>query len=178
VGLSRRPAARARQLANLTARPPAPPSGNQRARRHGGYSTIALARLDAKAREVFDALAADAPMRDADQLPAADAALVRLAAECMCRIDTVSAYLAAHGVLDDKGNVRPAAELEGRLRREAADYLDALGMTPRSRAKLGLDVARAQTFDLAEYWAAQDVAAERADVDGQAHELDDGADRG
>jgi hypothetical protein len=30
-----------------------------------------------------------------------------------------------------------------------ADNLDALGMTPRSRARLGLDVRRAQTFDRA-----------------------------
>ena len=33
------------------------------------------------------------------------------------------------------------------MRREAADYLDALGMTPKSRAKLGLDLQR--TVDLA-----------------------------
>ena len=122
--------------------------------RHGGYARVATARMEAKVAEVFDALAEDAPLRENGQLPAADAALVRLAAECLCRIDTLSAYLAAHGLLDGKGNVRPAAELEGRFRREAADYLDALGMTPRSRAKLGLDVQRA-SFDLAAYWAEQ-----------------------
>lgn len=41
----------------------------------------------------------------------------------------------------------PAADLAGRMRREASDYLDALGVTPKSRAKLGLDLAR--TTDLA-----------------------------
>lgn len=64
-------------------------------------------------------------------------------------LDDIGENVRAFGALDQKtGNVRPVVELEGRLRREAADYLDALGMTPRSRAKLGLDVARG--FDLAQ----------------------------
>src|SRR5688572_5011598 len=117
--LSNRRAARARQLANLASRPPAAPPGNQRARRHGGYAAIARGRLESRTEEIFAALSADAPLRQDDDLPAADAALVRLAAEALCRIDVVSAYLHAHGLLDEKGNVRPAAELEGRLRREA-----------------------------------------------------------
>jgi hypothetical protein len=61
----------------------------------------------------------------------------------LCRLENVNSYLTAHGYLDDAGDVRPAADLAGRLRREAADYLDALGMSPRSRAKLGVDVSRA-----------------------------------
>jgi hypothetical protein len=169
--LSKRPGARARQLANLKGRPPAPEPGNQRARRHGGYAQVAVARLDAKAREVFGALATDAPLREAGELPAADAALVRLAADCLCRLEDVSANIRDRGLLDAKGEVRSVVELEGRLRREAADYLDALGMTPRSRARLGVDVQR--SFDLAQHWAAQD-AAERGAVDGQAHELEAG----
>lgn len=42
-------------------------------------------------------------------------------------------------------------ELETRLRREALDLAESLGMTPRSRAKLGVDVQRG--FDLAQHWA-------------------------
>jgi hypothetical protein len=61
--LSRNPRARDRQLANLAPRPPAPPPGNQRRRTHGGYATIARERLDAKAREVFEAISEDAPLR-------------------------------------------------------------------------------------------------------------------
>ena len=34
------------------------------------------------------------------------------------------------------------------------DLLDRLGMTPRARAALGLDLARATRFDLAQQWAA------------------------
>lgn len=142
-------------LANLRNAPP-PAVGNQRARRHGGYAAVASKRMEAKVREVFDALAADAPLRDqVGELPAADGALVTLAAECLCRLEDVSANVRDHGIFEAKGGaVRPAVELEGRLRREAADYLDALGCTPRSRARLGLDVARG--FDLAEHWAEQD----------------------
>ena len=152
--LSDRPEARARQLANLRTGPPAA-KGNRLAVKHGGYAAIAADRLDAKACEVFDALAADAPLREAGELPAADSALVRLAADCLCRLEDVAANVRDFGVFDQRtGDVRPAVELEGRLRREAADYLDALGMTPRSRAKLGLDVQRG--FDLAKHWAEAD----------------------
>lgn len=157
MALSKRDAARQRQLANLQRGGGRPASIEHRpALRHGGYAQLAAAQLDAKARDIFDALAADAPLREAGELPRADSALVRLAAECLCRLDTLSAYLTAHGILDAKGNVRSAAELERRLRAEAADHLDALGMTPRSRAKLGVDVQRG--FDLAQQWAAQDDA--------------------
>lgn len=37
-----------------------------------------------------------------------------------------------------------------------------MGMTPRSRARLGLDVRRAGQFDLARAWAEEDV------IDGEA----------
>lgn len=164
-GLSKRPAARARQLANLTPRPPAPESGNQRARTHGGYATVARDRLEAKVLEVFDAVASDAPLRDADgELPRHDHAQVALLAECLCRLEDVSANLRDYGLFDQKtGAARPALEVERLLRREAADHLDAMGMSPRSRARLGLDVARG--IDLAQAMAA-DAEAERRERDG------------
>jgi hypothetical protein len=138
---------RERQIANLKPGPPAGP-GNRLAVRHGGYATIARDRIDAKQRQVFDALSEDVPLRDArGELPRHDAAQVALLADVLCRLDDLNAYLAARGYLDGKGKVRPAAELAGRMRREASDYLDALGMTPKSRAKLGLDLQR--TVDLA-----------------------------
>lgn len=145
-----------RQLANLRkGGAPAAPQGNRRTVKHGAYAVIARDRVDAKVREVFDALAEDAPLRARDGgLPAEDAAMVRLTAETMCRLDDVTSYLGARGWLDENGDPRTVVlELEGRLRREAGDFLEALGMSPRSRAKLGLDVARAQTFDLAKHWA-------------------------
>lgn len=152
------PAARARQLANLKRGGNPAPVGNQRRRTHGAYAAVAADRLDAKVREVFDALAADAPLRAEDGgLPAADAAAVRLAAEVLCRVDSVSEYLTRRGIEDADGGLRTTVlELESRLRNEAADRLDALGLSPRARARLGLDVARAQSFDLAQHWAGED----------------------
>ncbi len=147
--LSSRPGARARQLANLNRGGNPAPLGNQRHRSHGGYARVARPQLEAKEREVFDALAEDAPLRDVDGgLPRPDALVVTLLAKALCRLEGVEAYTRLYGSVEFKtGNVRPAAELERRLRAEALDYAEALGMTPRSRARLGLDLAR--TTDLA-----------------------------
>lgn len=131
---SRDPRKRARQLANLRKGGITAPVGNRRAVKHGGYAAVAADRLDAKAREVFAALAADAPLRDAaGELPAADGAAVRLAADVLCRLDGMCDCLARCGVDDAKGVLRVVElDLERRLRAEAADHLDSLGMTPRS----------------------------------------------
>jgi phage terminase small subunit len=156
--LSSDPAKRARQLQNLGPHPGRRPL-------HGAYAQLAPERIEAKVAEVFEAVAADAPLRDRDGgLPAADGVAVRMLAECLCRLETVTAHLRDFGVLDQQTReVRPAVHVEAKLRREVADWLDALGMTPRARAKLGLDVARATggAFDLARHLA--DVEDEAAD---------------
>jgi hypothetical protein len=142
--LSTDPRKRSRQLANL--RPaPAPEAGNDRARRHGGYARVATERMERKVAEVFDALADDMPLKDHGGL-GADAALVRVAAECACRLEDVSGYLRDYGLVDSNTDAlrTHVIELEGKLRRELADYLDALGMSPRSRVKLGVDLVHAQ----------------------------------
>ena len=156
--VSRDPAKRARQRANLRgpeALVPAP-NGNRHVRAHGGYAAVALERLAQREREVYAALAADAPLRDGDgSLPRADAVVVRLLAEALCRLEDVAAWVRLHGVLDDSGDVRPAAQREAELRRETLTYLAELGMTPRARARLGLDLAAG--FDLAAAMAADAV---------------------
>jgi len=154
VPLSPDPTKRQRQLANLVPGARTAPPGNRRAVRHGGYASIAAYRLEAKVHEVYEALAADAPLRDADgELPRADAVAVRLLAEALCRLDSIADYLGRHGWQGDDGAPRPAVELEAKLRREVADHLDALGMTPRSRSRLGVDLARSR--DLATEWATE-----------------------
>lgn len=135
---------------------------------HGAYARVAQERLDDKGREIFEALAADAPARGpGGGLPAPDGVAVRLLAETLCRLDDVRAWIAANGVFDERRHTKAknprnrarqrrkeggyrrskdpmrAIEMEERLMRRAFDMLDALGMTPRSRAKLGLDMARA-----------------------------------
>lgn len=146
MALSRRPDARGRQLANLRNAPPAP-LGNQRAVRHGGYAEVARERLDERTRRIFDELAVDAPLRDeAGELPAADHLIVSLLAQALERLERVATYLSLYGVLDETTGIpRPAAEYERRLRGDAADYARELGLSPRARASLGLDLLKTQT---------------------------------
>jgi len=161
VGLSNSEGARNRQLANLKrGNNPAAP-GNRLPVTHGAYAVIARDALDRKQREIFDALALDAPLRGQDgDLPRHDGAIVALLAACMLRLESISAYLRDHGIVDAKtGQPRAVLEAEGRIRREAADLLDSLGMTPRSRARLGVDIAR--TVDLATAMSEPDPALRR-----------------
>jgi hypothetical protein len=160
--LSKRQAARDRQLANLARGDNPAPAGNRRAVTHGGYARIAAERLDAKAREVFEALSLDAPLRArGGELPAADSVAVRLLADALCRLEDVAADIRDHGWRDrTSGEQRPVVDLEQRLRREALDYCEALGMTPRSRGRLGLDLAR--TYDASVAWSEPDPTRRRA----------------
>lgn len=155
--LSNDPERRGRQLANLTpgAGAAAAQPGNERAATHGAYARLPADRVDAKVREVAAALAEDAPVRAADGgLPAHDTVAVRQLAEALCRLDNIADYLVRRGWEDDSGKPRPVLEYEGRLRSHVLDLLRELGMTPASRAKLGLDIARsASHMDLAAAWA-------------------------
>jgi hypothetical protein len=64
------------------------------------------------------------------------------------QFERVEADIADHGWRDRKtGEARSVVDLARRLRAEALGYAESLGMTPRSRAKLGLDLQR--TIDLA-----------------------------
>ncbi|MEK6271614.1 MAG: hypothetical protein AABM42_03080 [Actinomycetota bacterium] len=137
-----------KSLANLnrgaTPRSPAP-AGNQRHRRHGGYARVVGDRLDAKVRELVEAIGEDLPLRDAEgDPPAADAAAVQLLVECLVRLQDVRGWLTDFGWRDEETGAprQDVIELERRLRREAWDYLNGLGLTPAGRARLGLDLAR------------------------------------
>jgi hypothetical protein len=158
--LSDDPIKRRKQLDNLTSRPPATPIDNDFASTHGGYARVAAERAEAKVMVVFDALGCDAPLREHGELPAADAALVHVCAEAMCRLEDVRDYLTTYGIVDLKTKAlrTTVIELEGRLRREIGDHLDALGMSPRSRAKLGVDVRQAASLDVASIMSEPDAA--------------------
>lgn len=157
--LSQRPGPRTRQLANLTARPPAPEPGNRRAVTHGGHATARVLPVEGKSRAIYDLLSEDAPLRGPDGgLPAADRTAVELLALCLARLESIARYVELHGLLTDAGEVRPCVELERRLRVEAAGHCADLGLTPRARVALGVDLARG--FDLAQLMAA-DAEAER-----------------
>lgn len=161
--LSRDPDKRTKQLANLRPAPPAP-VGHVRSLRHGGRAEELYRDVSGEVRELLDLLADAAPVRDGDgELPAADAIAVERAARALARYRRLSGWCDAHGRLDERsGEVKPAAEYELRAERALAEALDALGMSPTSRAKLGVDLARAASS--AEDAVATAAARERLDV--------------
>ena len=166
--LSRDPVARSRQIANLKqgGNPPPPPGGRTE---HRGYAVVSAERMEAKVCEVFDALALDTPLRDADGgLPREDAPVVQLLAECLCRLDDVRANIRDYGAFDRKTHeLRPVVAREAELRREAFGYMEAIGNTPRSRVKLGLDLGRGAS--LAQMMSAAGDGGDDV-VEGEAHD--------
>jgi hypothetical protein len=140
MALSKDPAKRSKQLANLKPPPPAPP-GNRRRVTHGARAQPEPRRQAALERQISDAL----PVRAADGGPPVhDLVTVRLLAITLCRLESCAAYVSKHGQFFQGGRVRPATELEDKLIVRAANLLDRLGMSPTSRAKLGLDLAQGQ----------------------------------
>ncbi len=165
--LSDDPAKRERQLANLRPNARPAPLGNQHTRSHGGYASVRQDEVEARAEELFHALAEDAPLRDPDgELPSVDTAAVHLLAQTLVRLERVKVYLDTTGLFDQKtGEPRQAIlDLEARLRREAVSMLDRLGMTPSARARLGLDLAR--TIDAAQVMSEPDPDKRRLMIEG------------
>lgn len=170
--LSRDPEKRRRQLGNLRPGAGAWPPGATPNLRHG-LRTREPSRLllGAAASEVVDALAAGAPVRDADGgLPVHDETAVEAAALQLIIVRRVLGFLSTHGWEDARGNLRPEVEGLERANERLAKHLERLGCSPTSRARLGLDLSR--QFDLAKHWADED--AERADPDLIDHEDDRG----
>jgi hypothetical protein len=122
-------------------------------------------------QEILDRLAASAPVRGPEGgLPAADEATVELAARALARHRSVDNWLAAHGVLDEKsGEPKKAVWYAERSARTADGLLAKLGMNPKDRAALGLDIARTSQFDLARHWAESEDEA----VDAEAEEVEE-----
>lgn len=158
--LSNDPEKRARQLANL--RPGAgawkrgQPSPNLR---HGLRSRDpGPLILGGAASEILDALSAGVPLRDEHgDVPIHDRAAVEAAALHLIIVRRCLGYLSGHGFEDARGRLRPEVNDLGKATERLERSLDRLGMTPAGRAKLGLDVARAQRErqDLALLMAAQ-----------------------
>lgn len=142
-------AGNAASLANLIPGGPAGAAagpGNSRSLTHGAYREIAEAEMEAKEREVFDALAADLPLREADgSVPATDALAVRLLAEALIRLASVRDFINRRGFEKADGDLQPAAALEVKLRDQALAVAKELGLTPASRVRLGIDLIRAES---------------------------------
>jgi hypothetical protein len=152
VSLSKRPAAKRKQLDNLKPAP-APERGNRRAVKHGATAKPPADRVAA----IEDELLAALPIRDprSGEAPSHDRAMVNLAAIALARLESVTAYIEEHGPLTRGGRMREASRYEMELSTRAANLLDRLGMSPVSRAKLGVDLVKAR--DLAKEMSALDV---------------------
>lgn len=133
-----------------------PPKGNQRGRRHGGHAVIARSELT----EVGDAIRQVVPVQHQ-----ADDWTIRELADALVRLGRFRDYIDAHdpwsGSKAQVTKVRSAMRHEERMANRVLRLLRELGMTPASRAKLGVDIAR--SVSLAEAMSEPD-AAKRADL--------------
>ena len=138
-----------------------------RCKLHGGGSTTHGA-TSVRTTDVATQLLADhlaqvlrgepqALLRPVDR-PALESAVVLLRQR-----QRLEEWLNQHGPVDEKGNTRPALELLIKVERALLEHLRALGMTPASRAKLGVDVVRG--FDLARAMAV--IEGERTDSESE-----------
>jgi len=139
--LSRDPVKRANQLRNL------PSGGNtahvgRAARTHGAYAMVVQSELDEKTAEIFSALAEDTPVKENGALPAADTVAVMELARALILRDRFADYLQRRGFEDEHGNPRPVLSELAKHNAHILNVLEALGMTPRARAQLGLDLIK------------------------------------
>lgn len=161
MALSKDPEKRARQLANRRDGPPAP-KGNARHMKHGASATPAnISGIPKARRELFDAIAASAPVRGTGGgLPPADVFAVEVAATELARYRQVNAWLDEHGFVDRKGRLRPVVAEAGKIASRVLGLLAELGCTPKSRVALGLELAR--TVSLADAMSEEDPVRRRA----------------
>ncbi len=144
-------------LTKTTTAPPAP-KGNRRGLKSGAYARndTALTYFAASVEEITEALEAAAPVHDRADDPA------RLTvARLLAQTRQVAEWLDKHGPLDAKGNPRPALGKLESLSNSLMKGLGQLGLTTRSRAELGLSIAR--TVDLATAMSERDPE-RRADL--------------
>jgi hypothetical protein len=146
-----------RSLANLKRQGPAAPIGNAYRMTHGARSELLVANVEDEVRELMDALADAAPVRDqAGGLPVHDVVAVEQAARALRRWRHISQWCDTFGRLTEQGEVKPASRYELEAERALHRALSVLGMNPDARVRLGLNLARAAEFDLAAYWAQSD----------------------
>lgn len=139
---------------------PKPLPGNQLAAKHYGRATGPIPGTEVARSDILAALSAAAPVRGADgHVPVADGPTLELAARSLARVRAIDGWLEEHGYFGPGGKMRAAVEYADKATKTAADLLAALGMTPRSRAALGLDMAR--TVDLATAMSEEDPARRR-----------------
>lgn len=110
--------------------------GNGAAVRHGAFAVLRLApRAEEIADEVRGLVPAGSP---------ADEPALRLLALSLAQVEAATLYLAENGVVDSRGKPQGILKHLGTMTNTAARLCDRLGLTPTSRASLGLDLTRAR----------------------------------
>jgi hypothetical protein len=110
---------------------------NLAARRHGAQ--VSSWRLAPRAEEIAAELAELVPASSPSDGPT-----VSLLATILCRLEIANAYVERNGLFDARGRPRPIVRLVSTWENSAGRLLDQLGMSPTSRARLGLDLTRAR----------------------------------
>lgn len=120
--------------------------GNQLAVTHGTFSAL---RMAPRAEAIADDLRSIVPASSASDEPT-----IRLLALTLAQVEAATAWVAQEGIVDKKGQPQPILRHLGTMTNTAARLCSALGLTPTSRAQLGLDLTRARGEALREHLAA------------------------
>ena len=135
------PEGMAKSLANLRQFLPDGP----REREYHGVTSIRFAQPQTRdlAEEIRNALQDDGAV----WIGESDFIQIQLLALCLRRIGQADKYLDQVNTLTNKkGEVRPVLDLLVKLLREAQSLADSLGLTPRSRVNLGIDLLKGQSL--------------------------------
>lgn len=144
--VSKDPAARARQVANLRRGVTKPKP--QAALKHGARAKQPVGDLPAARKAIQEMLEAVPPLCEADGTPdKAYALAVRLVASEMARYDYIADYVDRVGPMTIHGKLRysPLRQLK-MLEKSIMAHLRELGLTPLGRAALGLDIAQTRAL--------------------------------
>jgi hypothetical protein len=105
-------------------------AGHDLSVKHGAFAAL---RLEPRARELADELRPLVPGSTASDEPS-----IRLAALALAQVEAATLYVAEQGLVDEHGNPRGILRHLGTMMNTAARLCDRLGLTPASRAALGL----------------------------------------
>jgi hypothetical protein len=108
--------------------------GNRRAQK-GGWTSVRV--LAPRAEELRNEITELVPVHGPADEPA-----VRLLSWQLARIERANAWLDEHGLLDAEGSPQPVLKVLSTWENSAARLMDQLGLSPTSRAWLGVDLSR------------------------------------
>lgn len=107
--------------------------GNERGLKHGAYGQAITPRAEELREELLELVPV---VSDADQ------PTVTLLARVLARLEKADAWVDEHGLFDRAGRTRPILKVIGGWESTAARLCDQLGLSPRARSALGLNLAR------------------------------------